>query len=63
MCAAIPARRPLRWLATGVLLGVILDRLVPLGAWLALAGLAVLAHLRGYRIHLSVPNPPDSDRP
>ena len=51
MFPSIPTHRPLRWLATGVLIG-----LVPLGAWIALAGLVVLAHLGGYRLHLSVPD-------
>ena len=56
MFPSIPTHRPLRWLATGVLIGLIVDRLVPLGAWIALAGLVVLAHLGGYRLHLSVPD-------
>lgn len=49
------SRQPMKWLTTGIVIGVVLAHLGMAGITLAVLGLGILAYHRGYRITLSKP--------
>jgi hypothetical protein len=49
----------IRWLAVGILIGVVMANLGLFGSVLILGGLAALAYCRGYRITMTKNDIPD----